>query len=25
MIEEAGCGGLITVEKAEVAYYKAKK
>ena len=25
MIEEAGCGGLITVEKAEVAYYKPKK
>ncbi|MBS1530599.1 MAG: DUF190 domain-containing protein [Bacteroidetes bacterium] len=25
MIEEAGCGGLITVEKAEVAYYKPKR
>jgi PII-like signaling protein len=25
MIEKAGCGGLITVEKAEVAYYKPKK
>ena len=25
MIEEAGCGGLITIEKAEVAYYKPKK
>ena len=25
MIEEAGCGGLITVEKAEVAYYRPKK
>lgn len=25
MIEEAGCGGLITVERAEVAYYKPKK
>lgn len=25
MIEETGCGGLITVEKAEVAYYKPKK
>src|SRR5258708_11358695 len=25
MIEEAQCGGLITVEKAEVAYYKPKK
>jgi PII-like signaling protein len=25
MIEQAGCGGLITVEKAEVAYYKPKK
>lgn len=24
MIEKAGCGGLITVEKAEVAYYKPK-
>jgi PII-like signaling protein len=25
MIEEAGCGALITVEKAEVIYYKTKK
>ncbi|HEY8782531.1 MAG TPA: DUF190 domain-containing protein [Mucilaginibacter sp.] len=25
MLEEAACGGLITVEKAEVAYYKAKR
>ena len=24
MIEQAGCGGLITIEKAEVAYYKPK-
>src|SRR5689334_17730896 len=25
LIEEAGCGALITVEKAEVIYYKSKK
>ena len=25
MMEEANCGGLITLEKAEVLYYKAKK
>lgn len=25
MIEEVGCGGLITVEAAEVIYYKSKK
>lgn len=25
MMEEVGCGGLITVEKAEVAYYKSRR
>ena len=25
LIEEAGCGALITVEKAEVIYYKSRK